>query len=260
MNMKMSEKLDHFSNENLSRFEKFIGHLLNQRELQGNSHLLGIEISKKELEHEGFGDTERKWIITSLNEVLDEQIIKERGEEFSLRRRGTNNGVHDAYFGISERNQDVAIFDLAQGGPKTLNWVRDFIVKRLHQNAHGNETTYLITKKGEDFYYKNKPIQFGNTGTAYHSLFATLYEDSDRNNGFCSYTKINKGIERRITNGKLLPLSARSDSKKIKERVANALKDLRRYTDGTLPLKAPDGKSIIKTKRGGGLIFYNPEL
>jgi len=110
----------------------------------------------------------------------------------------------------------------------------------------------LITKDKTtgDFYYKNKLIKFENKEAIYYLIFSCLYENGDLE-GFCSYEIINRYLEE---HGK----EKYSNEQQIMDRIKNGIINLFRFSN--LPLKAPDGKNLIRKVRGKGIILYNPPL
>jgi hypothetical protein len=115
------------------------------------------------------------------------------------------------------------------------------------------EPKFLISKNNlGQYFFSNKPLKFENTDTIYFKIFDVLYEKADTN-GFCSYGEINKFLQE---SGE----ETLTDKAKIVERISNGLKNLLRYSNLPKNGKIQDGKPLIKTKRGKGLIFYNPPI
>lgn len=156
------------------------------------------------------------------------------------------------YTRINYYPEDLFIFDYdkqkiqagivsLQGEPKAISQTK-------------KESSKLLISKNNlgQYFFNNKPLKFENTDTIYFKIFDVLYEKADAN-GFYSYGEINKFLQE---SGEK-PLTDRT---KIVERVSNGLKNLLRYSNLPKNVKTPDGRPLIKTKRGKGLIFYNPPI
>jgi len=109
----------------------------------------------------------------------------------------------------------------------------------------------LITKEGEEFYYKGKRIKFDNKTTIYYKLVDILFGQSGEG-GFYSYEEINNELE---IQGEDKPTS----QDKIRKRINNAIDNLTRFTHNTFPQTINQIK-VINPQRGRGIEFNNPEL
>lgn len=124
-----------------------------------------------------------------------------------------------------------------------LERVKEFRKEKIKSLINRDEKT-------GDFYFKNKPIKFGNKDTIYYLIFECLYEKGNLE-GFCSYETINKYL---VEHGK----DEYADHRQITDRIKNGIINLFRFSN--LPPKALVGKEIIQKIRGKGIILYNPSL
>lgn len=111
---------------------------------------------------------------------------------------------------------------------------------------------YLITrdKQTGDFFYNGKSIKFENKGAIYYLIFECLFMNGDLD-GFCSYDKVEEYLIRHGQD------KCNKQKQKI-NRIKNGIENLFRFSN--LSECAPDGKEIIKKRRGKGAILYNPTI
>ncbi len=139
------------------------------------------------------------------------------------------------------------------------------LCRKYEALAQGNKRTSeinLLSDKGQrnsliqrnadgDFYYKDKLIKLESKDTIYYLIFECLFEEGDLADGFCSYETIDRYL---VKHGQ----EEYADGIQVKNRIKNGIMNLFRFSQ--LPRKAPNGKDLIRRRKGEGVMLYNPKL
>ena len=127
-------------------------------------------------------------------------------------------------------------------------------IRELQRRFEPN-TNRLIDKRDGIYYYGGEALKGVNEKTQYWVIFDTIFTLMP-DGGFRTYTVIEKELRKRRVGGrKLSPLKGTKMIERIRHNLTSDKNGFFRYAK--IPNSADEGRAIIETKKGDGIIFNN---
>ena len=222
--------------ESLSELWDFLKDIKNGLEVDKPSTSISIPLFPKKCNN----PIEKEWIRAFRKKLLRQLEKKEK--------------VLETVKGTTKKDTDFAVVRIDENKFNSFyreikkEWEEGNLMRKPQKDVSPSS---LITRDTNgDFYYRGKLINFQSQNDIYYKVFVALFEESG-SDGFCPYKKIDKYL---IQEGE----DKLREEERVIKRITNAVQNLFRFTKN-LPNKAPNGKLIISTRRGEGLVIYNSQ-